>query len=280
MVDACKRSDVHFAAGDAWRNLAAIWEAKRLIDDGAIGEVKSMNVYHPTDEIHGGGCQSLGLMRLFAGDCPVSHVTGWAGTDGRNAGELHSDGDQSLGGVVVFESGVRCTIHSEAVAKRGFEVLGAEGVFWSGNFETFEIKRMDDDDPTRTAWRPGLRSFWRGEDSLDFGHTRPDAPDGVEKDGWRTMATRQADSVAGVVDAVIGEAAEPRCTGDNLRQVLEVAIALRESARRGGVPQPLPLADRSSQIEPHPGRLFSKKGGALTLENYAQEIRGAGDTML
>ena len=59
-----------------------------------------------------------------------------------------------------------------------------------------------------------------------------------------------------------------------------MAIALRESARRGGVPQPLPLADRSSQIEPHPGRLFSKKGGALTLENYAQEIRGAGDTML
>ena len=68
-----------------------------------------MNIYHPTDEIWGGGCQSLGLMRLFAGDCPVSHVTGWAGTDGRNAGELHSDGDQSLGGVVVFETGVRCT---------------------------------------------------------------------------------------------------------------------------------------------------------------------------
>ena len=40
MVDACERSAVHFAAGDAWRNLAAVWEAKRLIDGGAIGEVR------------------------------------------------------------------------------------------------------------------------------------------------------------------------------------------------------------------------------------------------
>jgi hypothetical protein len=36
-----------------------------------------MNVYHPMDEIWGGGCQSLGLMRMFAGDSPVSEVIGW-----------------------------------------------------------------------------------------------------------------------------------------------------------------------------------------------------------
>ena len=55
---------------------------------------------------------------------------------------------------------------------------------------------------------------------------QPDAPDGVEKDGWLTMATRQADSVAGVVDVVLGTITEPRCSGDNLRKVLEVRPSL------------------------------------------------------
>ena len=54
----------------------------------------------PVDEIWGGGCQSLGLARLFAGDCPVREVVGWAGSDtgGRNGGDLHNDLDRSLGG--------------------------------------------------------------------------------------------------------------------------------------------------------------------------------------
>ena len=40
----------------------------------------------------------------------------------------------------------------------------------------------------------------------------------------------------------------PKCTGEDGRQALEIAIALRESHRRGGVKVNLPLEDRKLQI--------------------------------
>ena len=39
----------------------------------------------------------------------------------------------------------------------------------------------------------------------------------------------------------------PKCTGEDGRQALEIAIALRESHRRGGVKVNLPLEDRKFQ---------------------------------
>ena len=54
MVDACRQHGVQFAAGDACRNYKQLWEAKDLINDGAIGEVSVMNLYESTDEISGG----------------------------------------------------------------------------------------------------------------------------------------------------------------------------------------------------------------------------------
>ena len=59
MVQACKQHGVHFAAGDACRNYAQINEARRLIDGGAIGDVKQIDLFESTAEISGGGCQGL-----------------------------------------------------------------------------------------------------------------------------------------------------------------------------------------------------------------------------
>jgi hypothetical protein len=42
---------------------------------------------------------------------------------------------------------------------------------------------------------------------------------------------------------------EPLCNGEAGRQALEIAIALRESHRRGGARVDLPLADRSLRLE-------------------------------
>ncbi len=52
---------------------------KRLIDAGEIGEVQSINLYQSTNEISGGGCQGLSVLRLFAAD--VDWVTGWCQGD-------------------------------------------------------------------------------------------------------------------------------------------------------------------------------------------------------
>jgi hypothetical protein len=48
-------------------------------------------------------------------------------------------------------------------------------------------------------------------------------------------------------------------TGDDLRHALEIAIALRESARRGGATVTLPLTDRSLAFFPEKSRWHYKK---------------------
>ncbi len=70
---------IAFASGDAYRNMPHHWKVKRLIDAGEIGEVQSINLYQSTNEISGGGCQGLSVLRLFAAD--VDWVTGWCQGD-------------------------------------------------------------------------------------------------------------------------------------------------------------------------------------------------------
>ena len=53
--------------------------------------------------------------------------------------------------------------------------------------------------------------------------------------------------VADIVNA-IETGQPPKCTGEDGRQALEIAIALRESHRHGGVKVNLPLGDRKLQI--------------------------------
>ena len=48
--------------------------------------------------------------------------------------------------------------------------------------------------------------------------------------------------------ACIETGKEPNCSGEDGRHALEIALALRESHRRGGTRVALPLADRSLHI--------------------------------
>ena len=75
------------------------------------------------------------------------------------------------------------------------------------------------------------------------------------------------------MDAVEGTIKEPRCTGDNLRKVLEIAIGFRESARRGGKPVAFPLRNRRLQLFPTQSRLLNKKP-ILGEEVYAGQMAG------
>jgi hypothetical protein len=79
MVEECASRGIAFASGDAYRNMPHHWKVKRLIDAGEIGEVQSINLYQSTNEISGGGCQGLSVLRLFAAD--VDWVTGWCQGD-------------------------------------------------------------------------------------------------------------------------------------------------------------------------------------------------------
>ena len=193
-------------------------------------------------------------------DSPIDSVTGWVAED------PFSDLDQSMGGVIHFANGITCFCHNEKVAKRGVEVTGTEGSFRTDLYTWFELETLEEGSTK-------LVTSWEGEPSVSFGHERDDAPNGIDAEGWQTIASRQTDSIAGVVDAVEGTIEEPRCTGDNLRKVLEIAIGFRESARRGGRPVAFPLRNRRLQLFPVQARLLNKKP-IYGEEAYAGQMAG------
>ena len=244
MVEECRSRGIPFACGDAWRNLPQFWQFKGMIDRGEVGEVKSINVYHPHNEILGGGCQSLGAMRLMAGDAEVDWVTGWV------QGDPFDEEDQGMGGVVKFANGIDGFVHMNQVGKLGIEVNTTRGVFFS-DWKTFRLWLHPEDMlPFATGWTENevVGAF---DDAAD-----PDDPFG--EDGRRLPGYRQVASVNAIVEA-LEQGREPWTSGDNMRKGLEIGIAFRESHRQGHAPVKLPLEDRSMRIRPHDGRWLNKK---------------------
>ena len=244
MVEVCRSRGIPFASGDSWRNLPQFRQFRSMVDSGEVGEVRSINVYHPHDEISGGGCQSLGVMRLMAGDADVDWVVGWV------KGDPFDDGDQGMGGVVRFANGIEAFIHMNAVGKFGIEVNTSRAVFFS-DWKTFRLWPLSDDA------KPFARD-WPDNEVPGVFEDAADPVDPYGKDGRRLPQYRQRSSINAIVRA-LEEGREPWTSGGDMRRALEIGIALRESHRRDHAPVSLPLEDRSLRILPRPGRWLNKR---------------------
>ncbi len=250
MVAACAERGIAFAAGDADRNFESLWEVRDMIEGRKWGAVCSMTLYQSTNEISGGGCQGLSVMRLFADDADVEWVSGWV------RDEPFSNEDQGMGGYVHFANGRSCFIEYNPGAKRGLEVVCENGVFFFENNARYRI------------WEKADTNIGEAKDLFPAEkHWGPD----YDKEGWVSMSTRQANTIQSIIDA-LETGKDPRCSGDNMCKVLEIAIGLRESHRKGHVPIKFPLEDRSLKIVPKPSRLLNKKG-IMGRERYAQDMR-------
>ncbi|MBM3934688.1 MAG: Gfo/Idh/MocA family oxidoreductase [SAR202 cluster bacterium] len=250
MVQACRDRGIKFAAGDMDRNIHNYWDAKKLIDEGAIGEVKSIHILYGSGlEISGGGCQFLSLARLFASDADVDWVIGWMAKD------PWSDYDQGAAGYIRFANGIECFMTRTANPKNGVEVLGTQGALHS------DIYRIQ-------MWR--LPAERRGESVAAVGMANREKitagfldvniwPRAGEHDeeGW-AIYPRNYNTVQSLVDA-LDKNIEPRSSGDNGRKVLEIGIGLRESHRSGMTPVHLPLSDRSLRMMPYWDRMYARK---------------------
>ena len=247
MVEACESRGIAFASGDAYRNMPQHWKVKRLIDSGGLGELCSINLYQSTGEISGGGCQGLSVLRLFADDADVDWVTGWC------LGDPFSDDDQCMGGAVRFANGVDAFIHTRRSPMEGIEVVCSEGVYHS-------------------TWTSG--HLWRGGphgkmvEEEDFFTEFGDPEDWINPSG-----TRQRGGIQSIVES-LDRGIEPRCSGQNMRKVLEIAIGLRQSHREGHAPVRFPIQDRSLKIVPAMSRYLNKKE-TFGEERYAEQIQSA-----
>ena len=273
MVEACRTHGVKFGAGDMYRNYEQLWRARDVIAAGEIGDVLALVNHGPASS--GNGCQGLSVVRLFAGDAAVEWVVGWS--NGRSLDEslgrvaASSDHDQELGGVIRFASGLSAHIVDRPGPLRGVEVICERGVFTS-DYRSFRLLKRDEQSGKRRSLSdlpegPGLF-----QNSIDWGGG---FEGGYGPDGWLGMASRQAATAQSMIDALDGDI-EPRANGENARAVLELAIALRESARRGFTPVMLPLEHRNLQILPAAGRMYYKKdvhGDAWYAEQLASQKR-------
>ena len=233
MVDETASRGIAFASGDAYRNMPQHWKVKALIDSGEVGPVQSINLYQPTNEISGGGCQGLSVLRLFADDADVDWVTGWCDDD------PWSNHDQNMGGYVKFANGTDAYVHNKPSPRNGIEVVCEKAVY-------------------HTNWTEG--HLWRGD---PYGKIAEDETFfdefGGTDDGWTTPSgTRQKGGIISIVDS-LDKGIEPRCSGANMRKVLEIAIGFRESHRKGFSAVRFPIEDRSLKIVPAQGRWLNKK---------------------
>ena len=245
MLEACSSRGIPWQGGNVDRSLSQMWEARAIIEAGEIGEVESISMFHAITQC---GAQTLGVGHMFAGDSEVEEVIGWTNGDPFGAGDEDYKG---IGGHIRYANGVECFVYSRESAAKGLIVTGSKGVFVTDKRNGRFYKSVEN------AGRDVLSGL-KHDESKTFKPFRGHSEGGYDEEGWLYPGDRLMDSMRSIVDAV-EKGVEPRASGTIQHRSLEVAMAMRESARRGSVPVKLPLEDRSVTLMPQRYRWDNKK---------------------
>ena len=218
MIEACRKHGAILAIACHlnWYNWYT--NAHQAIVDGAIGELASM-VCHGRFALSNLHSHTFSLFRLFAG-APAKWVFGVMDNDEQAAG----DGDLPGSGYIVYENGVRAFMNSRSETS---------GLRWTLEFIG---------DKGRIISRNSHAQF-------ELWSTHPETGEPIQcqfPKPWHPRSS-MVDAIEGVCRSIeMGE--EKICPGEFGREGLEIAIALRESHRRGNVRVDVPLEDRGLRI--------------------------------
>ena len=250
VIAACRRAGIHLAVNCTHRWKDSFIQAREMIDDGFIGDVlhvqggRSCNLSH-------NGSHLITRLTMFT-DSRVAWVAGEAESDEAVAGDNDFSGD----GYFVCHNGVRGMFHGmrAGALELSYDITGTEGM----------IRLMDD------SRSPEL---WRMEEGLP-GQRNP-AP---ACHFFRPSHKPRAAGVNVLYDLMdcIETGEDSRCTGEDAREALEIAIAVRESHRKGGGRVDLPLEDRSLGIVSHEV-VVSEVPRAILRRGEAQAAAQAGE---
>jgi myo-inositol 2-dehydrogenase/D-chiro-inositol 1-dehydrogenase len=236
MLAACRERGVVFSGGNLQRALPEVQEAAGWIRAGRIGTPEGMCL-HLGRETSGGGVQPLCIARLWAGS-EVESVIGWIDPPEDAA----SDSDLArVRGLLRFANGLVCPVFPETETERGVEVWGEHGrLRWNWGPPTLDR-------------REGAGGEYRAE-SVSY------QPYEYSEFGYLTGALRCM-----LAALAHGHERELAVSGEDLCRAVEIALALKVSARRGSAPVRLPLEDRSLALYPVPYRWL---GGDATEGRY------------
>ena len=221
MVQVCRQQGTALAINCARRWNPFFAEARRLIQEGEIGQILQVTAYAQCGLSHNGS-HAIDTLRYLAGG-EVEWVFGEMESDEAAAAENDLMGN----GYLAFDNGVRSYLRGLpcGAASWDFDVIGTEGRVRSlaGALE-FELTQMHPGGP-RGSGLPARIPFPWPKHMQGMGLT-------IVEDLIAAIETGRA----------------PRCSGDDGLKALEIALALRESHRRGGTRVQLPLEDRSLGI--------------------------------
>ena len=254
MVDECRTRGVLLAAGLVVSSHPDYRKAYEMAASGEIGEVLRIDLYETNHQM---GTHGLNLARKFAGKADVEFVTGYVSNDpSGDYEEDYGEGDAwygSLGGYIRFANGVECFSSYTGPEWMGLEVIGTRGVIHNWNNTALGLRLFKTKAGADPREHPDLIEV---EGAFK---PRPRAERGYDAEGWRTVEEVLMESISSLVDSLDKGTELEITTGDDLRHALEIAIALRESARRNQARVELPLADRSLVMYPQKGRWHYKK---------------------
>ena len=221
MLAACRRHGVKLGVGCLRRWHPFYRKAKQLLDEGEIGKVLQITGYCGSSLSHDGS-HWVDLMRFFAGDAPVEWLVGEIG----DPAALTDDWDRYGGNAyVAFRNGARGYLRmmGTGAAVQEWDIIGERG----------RIRALD-----------GGREFelWRRA-----GGGKADRPVREAFPRPQRLPSPTAQAVADMV-ACVETDKEPDCSGEDGYAALEIALAMRESFRRGCARIDFPFTDKETRL--------------------------------
>ena len=168
-----------------------------------------------------------------------------------------------LAGTSSLANGMQGFSHFENLRWKGIEIIGSHGLLYNWNNTGVGLKLF------KAEGDPLHRNDLKEVEGL-FEQYQVE-PREFEADGWRSPEVVMVGIVQALVEALEEGTELQITTADDLRHALEIAIALRQSARQGHIPIKLPLEDRSLVMYPKKMRWHYKKG-ILGRESYMEEM--------
>ncbi len=225
VVDACKRANIALGINCTRRWRDDYVQVKALLDEGVIGDVVSVDSRSRCGLSHNGS-HLITTLTMYVPERAVS-VVGEAELD-----EANPDNDFPGVGLIRFPGNVRGYVraYDNGPNESSHDIVGTDGMI-----------RIINDARSIQIWtsHPALDGHQQLRDRGTF--ARRHFPPPVRRHSGGVNAVRDLIRCSESGD-------DPRCSGEDAREALEIAIAIRESERSGNQPVELPLADRSLQI--------------------------------
>ena len=234
VVRVCREEGTTLAINCARRWWIGFSGVRDLIDSGKLGKVLQVTAHFPCG-LSQNGSHLIDAIRFLACGGNVEWVFGEIESDEAAAGEI----DVSGNGYFAFDNGVRAFIRTmpcgDSVGNI-FDVIGERGRVHCeerpAHFEFIKFQSVNTTEDGHPVARP------KREQPAVARYQIPLPP---KVDGLGITALND-------IIAAHQEGRPPRVSGEDGLQALEIAIAMRESHRRGGVKVTLPLDDRSQGL--------------------------------